>query len=76
MTAFEFVKTLEKEWKCVPMVMHGNKPIRASNGQIKRWLNMGAISINNKRVKETEMIEFPIKEMTFFPKNKNRCSIA
>lgn len=76
MTAFEFIKDLNEQFPCVPMFMNGNKPVKASNGQIKRWLDMNAVSINGNKPRANDEIEFPVKELTFFPKNPTgKCSL-
>lgn len=75
MTALEFLKYVKVEARCIPMHLNGTKPQEASNGQMRRWLDMGAVRINEKTPKWNEEIEFPIWDFVFFPKSKNRVSI-
>ena len=46
-----------------------------SKGERKRMLDNHAVSINGKKPTSKEDIEFPIFEVTFFPKSPARCSL-
>lgn len=49
----------------------------ATNSELRRWLNDGAIEINGKRPKADDIIKFPITSLVFFPKsNSNRRTIV
>lgn len=66
MNALEFLKSITH----VPMFIRNEKPIRASNGDRKRWLNDSAVLINGTRPKPQDTIEFPVTELVFFPKSE------
>ena len=72
MQAMEYLKSLPREWLPVN-VERGIKP--ASNGDLWRWLNMGAIIINGKTPKPLDEISLPIKELIFFPNGKRRTTL-
>jgi len=44
----------------------------ASNGEVKRWIEQGAVLINGKRCKPFDAISLPIESLILFPKGKNR----
>jgi len=72
MTAIDYLKSLPRGW-LPKSVERGIKP--PSNGDLKRWLNMGAVIINNVHPKLMDKISFPIKELIFFPFGKRRTTI-
>lgn len=73
MKAFDFIKTI----KHVPMVMNGNKAIQASNGERRRWLLNKAVVINGLTPGPDDVIVFPITQLVFFPKSKERrCTVT
>ena len=72
MTALEYLKELPRTWLPVN-VERGIK--RASNSDLWRWLNMGAIIINGEKPKPKDEIEFPIRQLIFFPNGKRRTTI-
>ncbi len=39
----------------------------ASNGELRRWLEEGAIRINNETPKPNDEITFPIDDLVLFP---------
>jgi hypothetical protein len=54
----------------------GNKVSRASNSELKRWVQNNALLINGEFVKWDEPIDFPICSIVLFPKNdKQRITI-
>lgn len=63
MTSFEYIKSLPRHW--LP-------PKGASNSQIFRWLNSGSVIINGERPHPHDKIDFPIKELVFFPSGRTR----
>lgn len=69
MTALEFLISLRP---AIPMALQGNKPILASNGDIRRWLQNKAVIINNQKPGPMDEIEFPIENVVFFPKSPER----
>ena len=65
MTAHEFLKSLpylpyDKE----------NMKERPSNSCLYRWLDRGSVIINDVTPKPHDEIEFPLKNLIFFPKGK------
>lgn len=69
MTALEFIISLRP---AVPMGFQGTKPIEASNGQIRRWLQDKAIIINGTKPGPQDEIQYPITQVVFFPKSPDR----
>ena len=68
MPALEYLKELPH----LPMTMHGNDPRRASNSQLKRWLESGSVVINGCKPKPQDLVELPVVSLVFFPKSKKR----
>jgi hypothetical protein len=63
-----------KEIGVIPM--SAEKPCsHPSNSEIMRWCNNGSVIINGKKPKANEIVEFPIKELIFFPKAKRRTTV-
>ncbi len=48
---------------------------RPSNSELVRWLNDGAVVINGIKPKPNDFIEYPIKELVFFPNGKRRTTL-
>lgn len=69
MNALEFLISLRP---AIPMAMNGNKPIIASNGDLRRWLENKAVIINGKKPGPKDENEFPIDNVVFFPKSPER----
>lgn len=69
MTALEFLISLRPS---IPMGMNGNKPVQASNGQIRRWLQDKAVVINGLRPSPTDEVTFPVTQVVFFPNSDER----
>lgn len=48
-----------------------------SNGELKRWCLNSAVVINGKKVKPTDIMEFPVTSLVLFPNApKSRCTLA
>ncbi|HET8686440.1 MAG TPA: hypothetical protein VFM18_07220 [Methanosarcina sp.] len=68
MTALDFIVSLRPflpmsvENPCTPM----------SNGEARRLLDQSAVLINGKKPKSKEFIDFPVKELVWFPKNPKK----
>lgn len=71
MTAFQFIKSIGH----VPMQINGNKAVKASNSEIRRWLMNRSILINGERPHPDEPVEFPVKQLIFFPTSPRRCTM-
>lgn len=72
MSAFDYLKDLPRNWMPKSVERGIKSP---SNGDLKRWLNMGAVIIDNARPKPMDEISFPIKELIFFPSGKRRTTL-
>ena len=76
MIAIDYLKAL----KYLPVVlMRGNGREtygRPSNSEIYRWLKQGSVLVNGTTPKPNDSIEFPIKELVFFPKGKRRITFV
>ena len=70
MTALEYLKSLPRTWLPGNTIGTG----RASNSELVRWLNQGAIVINH-RTRARDKVMFPIKELIFFPHGKRRTTL-
>lgn len=70
-TALEFIIDMRP---AIPQSQEGEKVGPPSNGEIRRWLQNGAVQINGKKPKSGDIVEFPVQELIFFPKNPNKRS--
>lgn len=52
----------------------GHKGEPASNSEVKRWLENGAVRFNGRTMKGKELLDFPLYSVVFFPKG-NRVTI-
>ena len=73
MISLEFLKEMNQ-------VIYGfhskERPLqKASNSEMKRWLEKGSIEINGKFPTWNEEIEFPITSFVLFSKTKSRITI-
>jgi hypothetical protein len=72
-TAFEYLKRLPRDW--LPKSLeHGIKP--PSNSELFRWLRDKGIIINGETPSPHDNIEFPIRQLIFFPKSERRTTMA
>ena len=72
-TAFEYLKSIS-----LPVSTEGGNYLRGrpSNGEIKRWLSKGSVIINGRRPGPEDKINFPIKQLIFFPNGKRRTTFC
>jgi hypothetical protein len=42
----------------------------ASNSELRRWCNQGALVINGEKITHDELMDFPIISIVLFPKGK------
>lgn len=70
MTCWDFLKELNT---CCHF-MSIERPGKASNSELKRWLQNKAVEINGLRPKFDDEVDFPITQMVLFPK-KNRTTL-
>lgn len=67
MTLFDFIKELDKLCNFQSIERDG----KASNSEIKRWIQNGAIVVNGNKPRDPFIeIEFPITSMILFPKGR------
>jgi len=64
MTAIEFLKS----WRWLPpdRIRCG----RPSSSELWRWLSKGSVIINGDKPKPKDEVQYPIKELIFFPKGR------
>lgn len=43
---------------------------KASNSELKRWIKNQALTINNRKIKWDEDVDFPVNQCTIFTKLK------
>jgi 23S rRNA-/tRNA-specific pseudouridylate synthase len=65
MNAWQFMLDLNQ----VCHFMSRERTGKASNSEIKRWLQNQAIRFNGEPVKWDEPIDFPVHSVVMFPKN-------
>lgn len=70
-SAFEFLKSL----KYLPTSVEGRHFERPSNSEIHRWLKNKSILINGVTPNPRDIVEFPIEQLIFFYKGKNKCTM-
>lgn len=71
MNAFEYLKSFNH----LPMLLDGNKPKKATNSDIRRWIESKSIQINGVTItKETDIV-FPVTSLVFFPRSKNKVTM-
>lgn len=71
LNALDYLKSLSF---LPPNVERGIK--KPSNGDLKRWFNMGAVIINGETPKAKNTISFPVWELVFFPKSKRKVTMV
>jgi len=47
-------------------------PEQASNSELRRWIEQGAVLVNGERITPSEMMDFPIISFVLFPKSEKR----
>jgi len=66
MTAWDFLKDLHTTCNFMSRERAG----RATNSELKRWLQNQSVSINGVRMKFDQQVTFPVTEMFLFPKKR------
>jgi hypothetical protein len=66
MTGLQFLRQLHEV--CQFQTREGAKIGLASNGELKRWLQNGAVVVNGFKMTFDEEIDFPIRSLILFPK--------
>jgi hypothetical protein len=70
MSCWDFLKELND----VCHFMSRERTGKASNSELKRWLQNKAVEINGKRPSFDDEVDFPVTRMALFPK-KNRVTL-
>ena len=68
LTALDFLRSLHEV--CHFQTREGRKVGRASNSELKRWIQNKALVVNAEKVDWDELIDFPIISVVLFPKNR------
>lgn len=73
LTALDFMKRLHAT--CHFWSREQNRT--ASNSELRRWLEHGAIVFNTEKVSPNELIDFPVFSLVMFPNSKvNRITLV
>lgn len=70
MTCWDFLKELNQ----VCHFMSRERTGKATNSEMKRWLQNNSVIINGVRPKFDDPVDFPVTQMVLFPK-KNRVTL-
>lgn len=71
MTSYEFLIYLVNNGIYLPCSTE-KSPEKASNSEVKRWLEKKSVIINGQKPGPKDIIQFPITELIFFPKGARR----
>lgn len=72
-TAFQAMMHINQRCQFMSIEQKGEK---ASNSEIKRWLNQGAIQVNFQPISATDPWPPAIRSLVMFPKStKRRCTL-
>lgn len=76
MKALEFAVWLRDDVGVIRHSKEGDRLKPPSNGELRRWVNSGAIQINGQTLSIQGVAEWPITNLVLFPNNrKSRCTI-
>jgi hypothetical protein len=67
MTTWEFLRELNEV--CSFQTREGKRVGKATNSELKRWCQNGAVVINGEKVKWDQELIFPLSSMILFPKH-------
>lgn len=70
MNAWEYLRELHTVCKFHSKEREG----KATNSELKRWLQNQSVLLNNRRIKWNEEVDFPVEQLILFPK-RNRITI-
>ena len=73
MTGIEYLRVL-RALGCLPMSAEGRHP-EASNSEIRRWLEQGAVEINGARIRPDQEMPDLVVSLVFFPGGKRRTTM-
>ena len=73
MTAWQYVLSLRP---AIPFSAERGKTAPPSNGEVKRWLQNGAVQINGRRIgPEDPVIREHVQSLVFFPASTKRTTV-
>ena len=72
MKPLEFLMWIRDEMFCCPQSTEGNAVGLPSNGELRRWIDKGVVKVNNKILSKGYVVEFPVHNFVFFPKNEQK----
>lgn len=75
-TALDLLVQLKQEFSCCPRVGLLQADGMPSNGQLMRWLDQGAVTINGKKAKSRDLLWLPVTELVFFKGKPNETTIV
>lgn len=64
MTAWEYLRDLNN----VCSFMSKERTGKATNSELKRWLQSQSVQLNGRRIKWNEEVDFPVNQLILFPK--------
>ena len=70
MTAWEYLRELNEYCSFMSRERTG----KATNSELKRWLQNQSVLLNGRRIKWNEQVDFPVYELVLFPK-KSRVTV-
>lgn len=70
--AFDYLKSIPRSWIPKSLIHKGD----SSNSEVYRWLKEGAVIINGRKPQPNEYVEYPVKELTFFPAGKRKTTLV
>ena len=74
MTALQYILTLRP---ALPFSAERGNVAPPSNGEVKRWLQNGAVHLNGKRVGPDDVvIKEHVQSLVFFPKAQRRTTVV
>lgn len=69
MNSLSWLKELNKLTQFMSVETPGKK---ATNSELQRWIEQGAILFNGERVTKNELIDFPLISVVLFPKSETK----
>ncbi len=75
MKAINFLKWVRDTTYCCPHTKEGSRVGMPSNGELRRWLAKGSVTINGVKPGVGDEIDWPIKELIFFPNGEAQVTI-
>ena len=73
MTGLSFLLSLHEV--CIFQTREGKKTGKASNSELRRWLQNKAVLVNGEALDWNEEMDFPVFSMVLFPKAEGRVTL-